>query len=480
MASWKQPFAKRMLRWISTTWMVWMVTFIGAGMASGIVMGDVPIKLMESPLEQRAYLVKSQISTTGKVQAATAGGNKEDLKLQANVTFEFLSRRLPSGGRDALALREARQFRVAHLVTSVADYETQARLPADRQLIVATGDREGLISYSPQGPLTRETVDLLEIPGDPLALLALLPLTEVRVAEEWTPADWVLQMLTGVEAVETTELKCRLEQATAKAAKVTFQGKIKGQRLGTNTTVSVAGAFLFNREQQYLSQSKTIYTITSDVGTVNPGLDMQVTTSLTRTPADSADQLTDEFLKSIPLDAPPAALGLEYVAAPWGMALNHERDWHLFQAVYDASAPVAILRLVELGSLVAQCNLSPAPPAPDGKTTPLEQFEADIEHSLGERFGEIISREKIPTADGRQIFRVEVNGNVVIKSTKGRADIPMVWIYYLVANPNGRQASFVFSVEPDLMEQLKGRDRELVTSLKFVAPTQNASRNAAP
>jgi len=31
-----------------------------------------------------------------------------------------------------------------------------------------------------------------------------------------------------------------------------------------------------------------------------------------------------------------------------------------------------------------------------------------------------------------------------------------------------------------LMEQLKGRDRELVTSLKFVAPTQNASRTSAP
>lgn len=442
---------------------------------------DVPVKLAESSLEQRTYSTKSQITTTGKVQAATSAGEKEDLNLKASVTFDFLSRRLPAGGRDAAALREAREFATAQLTTTVSNYETRAELPADRQLIIANGDREGIISYSPQGALTREALDLLEIPGDPLALLALLPATEVRPAEEWTPADWVLQMLTGVEAVETTELKCRLAQATPTIAKVTFQGKIKGQRLGTNTTVGVVGAFLFNLEQQYLSQAKTVYTITSDVGTVNPGLDMQVTTELSRTPSNRSGRLTDEFLASIPLESPSEALGLQYVAAPWGMTLNHDRNWHLFQAVYDASAPVAILRLVELGSLVAQCNFSPAPPAPHGKTTPLEQFEADIEQSLGERFGEIVSREKLPaTADGRQIFRVEVTGNVIIKSAKGRADIPMLWIYYLVADPQGRQASFVFSVEPKLMEQLQGRDRELVASLRFVPPIQNASRPATP
>jgi len=439
------------------------------------VQADGPIKLAESPLEQRPYLVKSQITTTGKVQAATGSGQKEDLDLKASVIFEFRSRRLPSGGRDSLALREAREFLAGQLVTSVSSFETRAELPADRRLIVANGDREGMISYSPEGPLTRESVDLLEIPGDPLVLLALLPAMNVRVAEEWTPADWVLQMLTGVEAVESSELKCRLEQATDKAAKVTFHGKIKGQRLGTNTSVSVAGAFLFNREQNYLSQSKTVYTVTSDVGTVNPGLEMQVTTALSRAPADDAGRLTDDFLAGLPLEAPSDALELSYQAAPWGMVLKHERNWHLFQAVYDASAPMAILRLVELGSLIAQCNFSPAPPAPDGKTTPLEQFEADVQQSLGERFGEIVSREKIPTNDGRQIFRLEVAGNVVIKSAKGRADIPMVWVYYLVAEPTGRQASFVFSVEPKLMEQLKGRDRELVTSLKFTAPVRNAS-----
>ncbi|SFH60273.1 hypothetical protein [Planctomicrobium piriforme] len=429
------------------------------------------IRLAESYTDQRTYSTQSNITTSGKVLAAKGDGAKDELELAATVTFDFLSRRLPPAGRDAEALREVREFQAALLTTKVAGYETKVDLPENRQIIVVSGTREGLLSYSPQGQLTRETVDLLEIPGDSLSLLALLPLTEVRVGEEWLPADWVVQMLTGIEAVETSELKCRLDQATPTAAKVTFNGKIKGQKLGTNTTVTVIGALLFNLETQYLTQAKTIYTITSDVGTVNPGLDMKVTTVLSRKLADSPGELTDALLSRIPLEPSPEALGLKYLAGPWGLELSHSRDWHLFQAAYDGGAPVAILRLVEHGSLVAQCNFSPAPPAQTGAMTSLEKFEADIEQSLGERFGEVISRETIPLDDGRKVLRVAVSGNVVVKSVKGRADIPMNWIYYLVASPQGRQASFVFSVEPPLLEQLNNRDRELVLTLRFVPPT---------
>jgi len=430
------------------------------------------LRLAETYSDTRTFSTQSTITTSGKVQAAKADGTKDDLELSATVTFDYLSRRLPPSGRDAEALREVRDFRNAQLVTKVAGYETETTLPDDRGLVVVTGSREGLISYSSQGSLTRETVDLLEIPGDALALLAVLPLTDVRVGEEWNPADWVLQMLTGIEAVETTEMKCKLEQATPAAARVTFSGKIKGQKLGTNTAVNVAGVLLFDLKSQSLSQAKTVYAVSSEVGTVNPGLDMRVTTVLTRKVSEDSGRLTDAVVSQIPLEPAAGALALKYVAPPWGLTLTHERDWHLFQAVYDGGAPVAILRLVELGSLVAQCNFSPAPTVLGGTMTPLESFESDIQQSLGERFGDIISRETIPLEDGRRIHRVAVSGNVVIKSKEGRSDIPMNWIYYLVTTAQGRQASFVFSVEPALLEQLKDRDRELVQSLGFVAPSR--------
>ncbi len=459
------PFTRRFL---FTFFCVWISSVSGLAMAQSEA-----IRLAESFSDARTFSTQSTITTTGKVQAAKSDGTKDDLDLTATVTFDYLSRRLPPGGRDALALREARYFSHANLVTKVVGYETKASLPENRRFVIVTGAREGLVSYSPQGALTREGVDLLEIPGDTLALLAALPLTDVRVGEEWTPADWVLQMLTGIEAVETSELKCKLDQATPAAAKITFTGTIKGQKLGTNTTVSVVGVMLFNLDENFLSQAKTVYTVHSDVGTVNPGLDMKVTTVMGRKLAEDIPQLNDAELAKIPLDIPTEQLALSYTAPPWGLSLTHDRNWHLFQAVYEGGAPVAILRLVELGSLIAQCNFSPAPHVPNGQMTPIEKFEADIEQSLGERFVEVASREAIPLQDGRRMYRLAVNGSVKIKSDTGRADIPMTWIYYLIASPQGRQASFVFSVEPALLEQLKGRDRKLVESLQFVVPSTN-------
>jgi len=46
----------------------------------------------------------------------------------------------------------------------------------------------------------------------------------------------------------------------------------------------------------------------------------------------------------------------------------------------------------------------------------------------------------------------------------------MHWIYYLVAHNDGRQIAFVFSVDPQQMEALDGRDLSIVAGLEFLAP----------
>ncbi|WP_437201929.1 hypothetical protein [Planctomicrobium sp. SH664] len=436
---------------------------------------DEPVRLAEPQNDQRVFATQSQIATTGKVLTAKVGGGKDELPLTATADFRFLSRRLPPAGRDAEALRAVRQFEVAKLETDVAGLKTPVALPGDRLLIVANGNREGVNSYSPQGALTRETLDLLEMPGDPLALQALLPLSEVSLGQEWAPSDWVLQMLSGVEAVETSELKCKLDQLTPAAAKVTWRGKIKGQRLGTNTTVELIGGMIFDREANMISRAKVAYTITSEIGAVNPGLEMQVTVSLTREVSPNSGQLTDALVQSIPLEPDDKSELLVFRAEPWGLQLRHARNWHLFQAVYDKQAPVAILRLVNLGSLIAQCNLTPLERGSPSDPVPLDQFEADIRRSLGARFQSITTREQIPTDDGRRIFRVAATGQVEMAGAKAAVTVPMVWIYYLVAHPDGRQASFVFSIEPELLEQLQDQDREIVTNLEFLTP-QTVSR----
>ncbi len=66
------------------------------------------------------------------------------------------------------------------------------------------------------------------------------------------------------------------------------------------------------------------------------------------------------------------------------------------------------------------------------------------------------------TSTGNKIYRVVAEGSV--------SDLPIEWNYYLVSNPDGRQAVFAFTLEQPLVAQLGETDQELVRSLVFQDP----------
>ena len=67
--------------------------------------------------------------------------------------------------------------------------------------MVAQGRREGILFYSPLGPLTAADLELLRAPGDTLCLRrAACPRSRSSVGDKWTPPAWVGQMLTDTEA----------------------------------------------------------------------------------------------------------------------------------------------------------------------------------------------------------------------------------------------------------------------------------------
>jgi hypothetical protein len=124
-----------------------------------------PVALDEPSTDSRVKLIATEVHTTGKVYTAIGGGKTASHNLDAVAAFRYRERRLAPAGRDARALRALREMELASLVTRVADHETRVELPSNLQLIVVRGEREGCQSFCPDSPLTRETIDLLEIPG---------------------------------------------------------------------------------------------------------------------------------------------------------------------------------------------------------------------------------------------------------------------------------------------------------------------------
>jgi hypothetical protein len=99
---------------------------------------------------------------------------------------------------------------------------------------------------------------------------------------------------------------------------------------------------------------------------------------------------------------------------------------------------------------------------------------------LGKNFGKLLRAERVKVRDGMYVFRVVVLGTVAAKNEEGDdAATPMQWIYYLVANADGRQLALVFTSDPKRAERWKDRDLGIVGGVEFLPVNQPAPRAAA-
>jgi hypothetical protein len=423
-----------------------------------------PYTLKEPPADSRIESVEINVKVSGKAEFAIDKGQFLSHPIVAEASLKFRERWLPGAGRDAEALRSLRRYDSITNEIKVADHATRSQLSADRRLIVVQGRTEGVLFYSPLGLLTASDLELLRAPADPLSVVALLPPRPVAVGDKWSPPAWVGQMLTDTEAASKSELSCTLDSVTDDQAKVTVNGTVVGATTGSSGTVELHGWYVFDLKTKVLTRAEIDQTEERTVGPVSPGLKVAAKTVVVRAATSDSEGLTQEAASSVPLDPPAALTRLRFVA-PWNIELTHDRDWHVFQH----TPQIAVLRLVEQGSLIAQCNLTPIRAANAGEHVPVTQFQDDIRTSLGPRFKSIEKTEQVPTEDGRFLYRVTVTGEANKNS--------ITWIYYLCAAVNGSQTSSVFAVDSSLIKRLADRDLEMMKSLKFTdSPVQADKR----
>lgn len=420
------------------------------------------VTMTEPASDKRTFSVRSRLQVEGRIQTATPGGKSIGLNMKVDARLSYLERRLPSAGKGAEALRSMRKYDVAEATIDVGGRKTTNQLSESRTLIVAEGERPGVRTWSPRGPMTYDMLELLRTPGDSLALLGLLPDGEVTSTSTWKPADWVISMLTGVEAVSESELKCRITRLDDQYGIIQLDGSVEGAVLGAVTRIDVSGQVAFDVAGNFIRQAKITQTEERAVGAVSPGMKVTATMYVDRQMAAGAGPLTESLLGSIPINPSRQDLSLVF-DSPWKLRFAFDRNWHIFHQTGD----VAVLRLMENGGLVAQCNVSQLKAAPPGSHTSEQDFQSDIRSALKDQLRQIQTAERLQATDGRFLYRVTAVGV--------SRNVPMHWYYYLCAAPDGRQTAFVFSVESRFVEQLDSRDVAMVETLQFL-PEQTAGR----
>jgi hypothetical protein len=422
-------------------------------------------ELIEDAADARIRAVEMELSVTGKLHPEPAP--EKALKLAVEARFQYSERRRPAEGREAQALRSVRHYLEARASIQAGQQLSNVELRNPLRLIVTRGEADGVELFSPSGPLTYGELELLHVPGDSLALLALLPEGAVEPGESWSVRSWSLPLLTGMEAVEKGTVTCKLVTLKSQSARIDFSGEVNGATLGAAAAVRVDGHLVYDREQKLVTQMELTQSEQRSIGAVSPGLDVVAKAKLTRGLFERPVRLTDTDLADVPLEPNAASRLLLFDPPGWNLRLYHDRRWHVFQQTSEA----ALLRLLDKGGLIAQCNIKKLPDAGPGKHTSEEQFREDIAQTLGKSFEQFVQSETLKLKEGLYVHRVVAVGAVERRNSKDEIESsPLQWIYYLVANPEGRQASFVFTLDPQQVEKLESADLAMVTGIEFLLP----------
>lgn len=418
--------------------------------------------LSEPVDDERVYGVGLRLDVQGKVQTLGAENKKVDLPLTGTAALSYRERRLLGIGNQAESLRSVRDFENAQVDIEVAEEKTQVVLPEALKLIVAQGKSSGLESYSLGGLLSAQEVELLSPPTDSLGLLALLPTAAVEVGEEWSPPKWAGQFLARLEATTKNDLKCKLVNVEKNVAKITFKATVHGAVQGAPSELEISGTIDYDLGVKHITAADVQQTEKRTVGAVSVGLDISARMRLLRKVAQIGGRVIAPDVLAAANQAPPSTAMLLRFEAPGNLSMLHARQWHLFKQTEQTS----ILRLLDDGLFIAQVNMSPIPSAKAGEHTTPEVFLADIRQSLGDRLKVIRKSEVVPSKDQRYLYRVIAEGAV--------GERQLTWIYYLIADPSGKQASMLISLDRELVEKLGPRDEELALSLRFGPPPVTA------
>jgi hypothetical protein len=392
----------------------------------------------------------------GHVRPNFRGGRDvEPLSLRVEQRLIALDRvaRSDSSGHPVRVLR-----RVVQAASAINGQvrPTASSLRPEVSLLVGEVREKTATAFSLGGPLTRQELELVEVPADPLVLPWILPEAQAKAGDHWKLPEIVARSLTSYDALAANSLEAKLESLDDAQARIRVTGDVRGAVLGAEGSITCSGLLTFDRKAGLIDRFELERNERRAAGPVEAGLELRSNVTLTRTREPQPADLSDAVAKDIPADASPDRDDLLLVAQSGRYTLRHDRAWHIFAE----DTRQTVLKRLDRGSLVSQCNLTLGPNAGKGRHQDLAQFRDDIRRALGARFGRISSAGEVEGLDGGIFcYRVAVEGH--------EGEVGVVWYYYLVAWPDGDQLLVAFTLGQAQARQFGDEDLRLIGTIEW-------------
>lgn len=360
--------------------------------------------LSTTTLTDRSFAVEVSLRVGGDLLVREAGATGPD----ADVT------KLPMSTEGKLAYEEqhlsadrtARYYDRAEATIKVEKGGKTPRLDDDRRLVVTRLiENDPPVVSSPNGPLSREELDLINVIGHTALLDQLLPGEKLAQSETWQVDAQVMGPLLGMQEVTICEVANVVDEGNASHVKFQIAGTVHGTVEGAQTEFDIRGLGLFSVAERCVTRLNLAVKEKRAPGPATPGFEGVAKVNIKRTPLAAAQQLTPELLARASGAAQPDA-DLVLDSKDLGMRLVHDRHWYLASQTRRSLS----LRRVEQGGLVAQATLTRVPSKKRENHPTLDRFESEVRQTLGEATAELVSSEQWTSSTGCRCLGVVVRG----------------------------------------------------------------------
>ena len=313
-------------------------------------------------------VVLMDVSGDFKERATGAQGKGLPVAMSGTCRLTYHEKTLAAGPGPH---RAARYYENAESNVKFKDGGHSPSLGAERRLVGVAVDAPAVTLFSLGEPLSRDELEVIDILGNTVLLDDLLPQRPVAVGDVWRPDNKVVAALLGLGGTTRCDVQCVLREVTDTVAHVELTGSAEGPVNDTSARIKLKGRYRFDLGTKRIDWFALVTREDRGISQVAAGFDVGVRLQIAVTPEAAPPQLTDAKLAAVDLEPTPQRSRLAFQSPQDRWEILCDRCWYL----NSDNRENALLKRIDQGSLVGQCNVSSLPEREPDKLVSLEEFQ---------------------------------------------------------------------------------------------------------
>lgn len=415
-----------------------------------------------------ADVVEVSLEASGEVVQTTSTGKEERSLMEVVAGFKY-EERYDSYSTNG-TIRSIRRYEQAGMKRKLGANVVRPLLDSSRKFIISEFDGKSTRVFSAGGPMKDEQYALInELPFNTTLLDRLLPNREVKLGEDWQLPKEVVVALLGVDAIENNTIHLTLTSIADNFAEVELyqigSKNAKNEEApstlvcaseGASIGLDLEGKFQFDIKTRRITWFGLRIDERRTESVATPGLEWSATLKINIAPLEKPEKLADDVVASLKTEPTPELLSLYYNAQKGPWRFQHSRKWKLI----EDGDKITSLCYLQGGEAIAQCNLLYNGKIDLSTKPSLDGYKSEIKKSLGDRFVEFKQEAAYDGPGDVSIYYVVADGYY--------DELPFRWIYYLVTDPDGNQATIMFELRAEMLDSYDDSGNEIVETFRII------------